>query len=176
MIEAYAVYMTREWRNAGIGIVMLALIAGGLGLHYWYTQTGESVAEEEVPGQVAGEADDSALIPDGTAVTETVRLNESVRIAGVRINPSEIVEDSRCPTDVQCIQAGTVRVMASVTPRGSEQSEPILFELGVRMTVGEDQVTLVDVSPAPQSGSEIGDDQYVFTFSVIKGAIEYYKG
>lgn len=169
--------MTNEWRNAGIGIGLLVLIAGGAGFHYWYTQKENTVPEEL--GQIAGESDDSTSIPDGTPVTKTVKLNETVRILGTKINPTQIVEDSRCPKDVQCIQAGTVHVGAVVTPRGGAENDaaPVLFELGVPMTVGLDQITLIEVSPTPAAGSSIAPTDYVFTFTVVKGAgTEYIKG
>ncbi|MFZ2555748.1 MAG: hypothetical protein WAZ27_04985 [Minisyncoccia bacterium] len=170
--------MTHEWRNAGIGILVLVLLAGGMGLHYWYTNGKTAEAPEET-GQVAGEADDSASIPDGTPVTKTIKLNETVRIAGTKITPTEVIEDSRCPKDVQCIRAGTVRVGAVVTPRGSPDTDqqPIMFELRVPMTVGLDQITLIEVSPAPAAGVTISPTDYVFTFTVVKGAgTEYIKG
>ena len=167
--------MNNESRKWGIGILVLVLLAGAAGAHYWYTNREAPEAMEET-GSVKGASDDGSSLPDGMSANDTVRLNETVRIAGTWVTPVEVVEDSRCPQDAQCIQMGTVRVRADVTPRGSEQSEPVLFELGVRMTVGQDQVTLIDVSPAPKSDSQIGSEEYVFTFSVIKGEIEYYKG
>lgn len=168
--------MNHEWRRWGVGIAVLSIIAAGFGVHYWYTNRAVPEEAQEQTGVVKGASDDGSALSDGMSANDTVRLNETVRIAGSWITPKEVVEDSRCPKDVQCIQAGTVRVRADVTPRGSDQSEPVLFELGVRMTVGQDQITLIDVSPAPQSGSQINGDHYIFTFSVIKGEIEYYKG
>lgn len=170
--------MKNEWRNAGIGISVLVLLAGGMGLHYWYTNSTGTAAPEET-SQVVGESDDGASILDGTPVTKAIKLNETLSLAGTKIKPTEVIEDSRCPKDVQCIQAGTVRVGAVVTPRGSPDTDeqPILFELRVPMTVGLDQVTLIEVSPAPTAGSSIAPTDYVFTFTVVKGAgTEYIKG
>lgn len=168
--------MNTEWRRWGIVLLVLVLLGAAAGAHYWYTNRPAPEAMEDQTGSVKGASDDGSSLPDGMSANDTVRLNETVRIAGTWITPVEVVEDSRCPKDAQCIQMGTVRVRADVTPRGSEQSEPVLFELGVRMTVGQDQVTLIDVAPAPQSNSQIGAEEYIFTFSVIKGEIEYYKG
>lgn len=168
--------MKNEWRSVWIGIVALVLVAGGAGFHYWYTQ--DQGSQTPPVGEVAGESD-GASIPDGTPVTQTVKLSGTVHIAGVQINPVEVVEESRCPTDVQCIQAGTVRVRAMVVERGGTDPtpQPALFELGVPLTIALDQVTLVDVKPAPHSGSSITPGDYVFTFTVVKGAgTEYFKG
>ncbi|MFZ2886730.1 MAG: hypothetical protein WA021_02820, partial [Minisyncoccia bacterium] len=114
---------------------------------------------------------------EGTPVTDSVKLNEAKRIAEVSIMPVEVVEDSRCPQDVQCIQAGTVRVRASVTARGDAEAQDVMFELGVPMTLGLDQVTLVSVEPAPKANAQIAPSDYVFTFTVVKGAgTEFFKG
>ncbi len=170
--------MTHEWRNAGIGIAVLILIAGAFGIHYWYTNV-RTAAAPEPRGQVAGETDDGASIPDGVPTAQTVKMGETVRIAGASIRPTEIAEDNRCPKDAQCIQAGTVRVGAVVIPRGGVEADaqPVMFQLGVPMTVGLDQIMLIDVTPAPSAGKTIAPTEYVFTFSVTKGAgTEYFKG
>lgn len=170
--------MTNEWNKVGIGIVGLIVIVGAAGFHYWYTNQKTAEAPQEA-GQVAGESDDSESIPDGTPMTKAVKLNEMVRIAGVKINPTEIAEDSRCPEGVQCIQAGTVRVGTVVIARGDTDSkaQPVMFALGVPMTVGLDQITLIDVKPAPKADTTINPTEYIFTFTVVKGAgTEFFKG
>lgn len=171
------IYMTHEWRNAGLVVLVLILIAGGMGLYSWYSNR-DGEPEAVVPaGEVAGASDDGSSIPDGMPVSGTVPLNQTVRIAGAWINPVEVVEDSRCPEDMQCIQAGTVRVSANVTPRNSTESETVMFALNVPMTVGMDQIILTDVTPVPSSGSQIAPESYIFTFMVTKGAgVEYFKG
>lgn len=160
-------------RNAVIGAVVLVLAAAGAGFHYWYTNTGES----EDQGQVAGETNDD-FVADGVPVTKDIKLGETMSIAGVSINPTDVVEESRCPQGVQCIQAGTVRVRAMVTGReAGAVAEPIIFELDVPMTLGDDQITLVRATPEPKEGTQIAPGDYTFTFTVVNGAgDEYYKG
>jgi hypothetical protein len=49
-----------------------------------------------------------------TTVTSEVfnlKIGEKAGNTNIVIQPTEILEDSRCPLDVQCIQAGTVRVL-----------------------------------------------------------------
>jgi phosphoenolpyruvate synthase/pyruvate phosphate dikinase len=168
--------MNTTFRNA---LIALAIVVVGGAAAGAYLQFRDGESETASNGQVAGAEDDGSSVPDGTATTKDVKFNESVRIAGVKINPVEIKEDSRCPVDVQCIQAGTVRVRTMVTERGADDSmaAPVAFELGVPMTVGVDQITLVKVEPAKNSGAEILPGDYVFTFTVVKGGgSEYYKG
>lgn len=163
-------------RNALITIVIV-VVAGAVGGAYLQYRSSEDEIAAVNNGQVAGETDDGSSVPDGTPVSAEVKLNETARAAGVVVNPVEVVEESRCPVDVQCIQAGTVRVRAFVTERGATEAMDVMFELNVPMTVGSDQITLVKVAPEPREGATIASGDYVFTFTVVKGGgSEYYKG
>jgi hypothetical protein len=155
-----------------IGLLVAAAIAAGAYFQFWAK---DDVAAE-TPGQVAGE-EDFSNVPDGMSETLDIKLNESDSAFGVNISPVAVEEDSRCPSDVQCIQAGTVRVRASVKARGETEAQTVVFELGTPMTIGLDQITLISVEPAPKEGAEIAQGDYVFTFSVVKGGgMEYFKG
>ena len=169
--------MNTSTRNGllALGLLVIVGVAGGVYLQYWGAE-GESVAVNT--GEVAGETNYDA-VPDGTPETAQVKLNETKNIMGARITPAEVVEDSRCPQDVQCIQAGTVRVNATVIARGDadDKAQPVTFALGVPMTVGVDQVTLVAVEPAKKASTQIASGDYIFTFTVTKGAgSEFFKG
>lgn len=165
--------MNRDWRN---GLIILLVIVAGIGGFFVYQKYFNKEAATNEPGQVAGETDD-ASIPSGTAVTKDIKLSETQSVAGASVNPVEVVEDSRCPEGVQCIQAGTVRVRALVTARGDSAPQDVMFELGVPMTVGKDQITLVGVKPSTRAGAQITAGDYVFTFTVVKdGGSEYFKG
>ncbi len=50
-----------------------------------------------------------------TGVTIEAQINKGGSAGGVVIVPTQLIEDSRCPTGTQCVQAGTVRVKATVT-------------------------------------------------------------
>lgn len=175
--ERILIRMTHEWRNAGIGVLVLILIAGGFSLYSWYSNRGGEPEAAVPAGEVAGASDDGSSTPDGMPITNTVKLNTTVRIAGTWINPVKIEEDSRCAEGTQCIQAGTLRVGTLVTPRNGTEPEAVIFALDVPMTVGMDQVTLTKVMPAKTADGTISPESYVFTFTVTKGAgTEYYKG
>ncbi len=80
----------------------------------------------------------------------------------VQITPLEILEDSRCPLDVQCIQAGTGGLKAKfVDGIGSSAT---VFKLGVTVTGEAVAVTLTKVTPAPYSKVERKPEQYQFFF------------
>lgn len=84
----------------------------------------------------------------------------------VKITPLKVVEDSRCPKDVQCIQAGTVRVETRVVS-GLGTSTPT-FTLGKSITTEAEIITLMSVDPLREAGKAIGSKEYVFTFKVSK--------
>jgi hypothetical protein len=93
-------------------------------------------------------------------------INGVVTGLDVKITPLTLLEDSRCPIDVQCIQAGTVRVRALL---GSGLGEGVqTFTLGVPITTEAEAVELVEVKPAPHSERQIASSEYRFIFKVSK--------
>src|SRR5487761_2425848 len=74
-----------------------------------------------------------AVCPMGTATaTTTLAIGASATINGTTIGVLDLIGDSRCPVDAQCIQAGTVRVNASVNSYNSD----FTFTLGQPQVVG----------------------------------------
>jgi hypothetical protein len=84
----------------------------------------------------------------------------------VTIVPLKVLEDSRCATDVECIQAGTVKLQAMLGSGGG--SATTTFTMGQAITTEAEQVTLTDVSPKPNSKTTIDPSDYIFTFTVAK--------
>lgn len=97
--------------------------------------------------------------------TVTVALNETAVAGNVSITPLEVVEDSRCPKDVQCIQAGTVRLSVR-TASGLGESEMVLTQ-GIAMTTEAEIITLTDAVPEKMSTAPVSDAAYRFTFEVV---------
>jgi len=93
-----------------------------------------------------------------------VALGEAFVSNGVTITPLELLEDSRCPIDVDCIWAGQVRVRAAV----NTLSRDFIFVLGGEpQAVGNSRVTLRGVTPATkQSTATLFPSAYRFTFEV----------
>jgi len=94
-------------------------------------------------------------VDDGIA---RARIGEAVVRDGVRIMPMGVLEDSRCPQGVACIQAGTVRITAEVD--GSRT------ELALNQPAG--RVTLVEVYPARRKDTTYYPDEYRFGFRVSR--------
>lgn len=93
-------------------------------------------------------------------------IGQSAQALGVVITPILVLEDSRCPVDVQCIQAGTVRLRAQLQS-GLGSAEQV-FTLGQPITTEAETVTLILVSPAKNSTITIGPSEYVFEFEIRK--------
>lgn len=85
---------------------------------------------------------------------------------GLTINPREVVSDSRCPKDVQCIWAGTVEVRAAVETKVAHGEH--VFKLGEPKTVGDLTVTLVEVRPKSAVEAQDPEHQYWFVFDLKK--------
>lgn len=82
-------------------------------------------------------------------------IGEAADLGGVTIRPLEVVEDSRCPNNVQCIWAGRLRLRAAV----SGVSGDSVLTLGEPLQTSNGAVVLAIASPGPWAEwpeSEIG--------------------
>ncbi|MBV9774931.1 MAG: hypothetical protein JO040_13340 [Gemmatimonadetes bacterium] len=102
----------------------------------------------------------------------SVRLGESVSVDGgqLTVGLREVPEDSRCPTDVQCVRAGEAVVTLNLVRPGKQPST-----LTLRTTPGKDvaafdeyRVELRDVNPKPRTGGSPAET-YVATLRVHRG-------
>ncbi|TSC68295.1 MAG: hypothetical protein G01um101456_697 [Parcubacteria group bacterium Gr01-1014_56] len=101
-----------------------------------------------------------------TQVTVEAQIGKSATALGVDILPLEVVEDSRCPVDVQCVWAG--RVSVSVRIHSAMGESTMTFTPGTPVTTEAQTITLLDVKPSPYAGVTIKQSQYVFIFQIEK--------
>ncbi|PIR38310.1 MAG: hypothetical protein COV34_01740 [Candidatus Zambryskibacteria bacterium CG10_big_fil_rev_8_21_14_0_10_42_12] len=115
---------------------------------------------------VNSESDIDAII-DTINISEIIetKIDQGASAYSITIVPQEVLEDSRCPIDVECIQAGTVRVKAVV--ESDTGSAEYIFEPFSTLTIDAIDVTLVQVAPMPESGVTIDQDTYAFVFEVV---------
>jgi hypothetical protein len=110
------------------------------------------------------EEGDATPAPAQEPATITAALEQTISLGSISITPLAVLEDSRCPADVACIQAGTVRVSAMLSSSlGSGEKE---FVVGEPVTTEAETLTLVEVAPERVSDSSIDDDEYRFTFRI----------
>ena len=165
-----------------LGIAMVILLVGAVAV---YAYNEKFLAPVPVTTACTEEA---KVCPDGSSVGRTgpnceftpcptapavekeittVALNETAYTFGIHITPLEVLEDSRCPKDVQCIQAGTVRIRAKLQSDGG--SEIQILTLGSPTNFLGKRVTLMAVEPAKYSKTPISSSDYRFTFQAVNG-------
>lgn len=135
------------------GIIPVSLTVSDIGGSFLITQF------EQNPLAVAPVAAE-------TGATAIAALGETVPVGGIEITPKEVVEDSRCPTDVQCIQAGTVRLLVHV--RSGMGESDMTLTLGAVATTETESLLLAVVTPSKVSTEPTADAAYRFTFDVAK--------
>lgn len=94
----------------------------------------------------------------------TAGLGMRVRSGGIGIMPLAVLEDSRCPANVQCIQAGTVRIRARLQAKGLK-SEAVIGLLAP-YELDQEWVHLVAACPYPGHPAGTKPAAYRFTFRV----------
>ncbi len=143
-------------RSAGLGGVTCALV-GALA----WSACASSPVDVLVGPTAAG-----AAMALGSEVALAAGESVTVQPAGVRFQFVGVDSDSRCPVDVQCIQAGSVRltIRASGLPGAASgiSRELTLETVPARDTVTVDRfvLRLVRVSPDARSTERIAADRY----------------
>ena len=152
----------RHWIYVGVGGVVLIVLA----VFFVGPWNIEAPADD---ADIASSTDEVTTEPPTPLPTgdETIVLapGERKEVLGFSISPIEVMEDSRCPTDVVCVWAGSVRVRVLVASDGAVAREEF-FVLNVAKTFGRHTVTLIEVAPAPVSSQNIAPGDYRFTFRI----------
>lgn len=55
--------------------------------------------------------------------TVTARLGEEVQVGNVRVRPLAILEDTRCPIDLDCVHGGSFRLRVAVSGVGETEMQ-----------------------------------------------------
>src|SRR5687768_9047447 len=86
-----------------------------------------------------------------TSVTREVRVNQPARLSGLEVTPISVTEDSRCPSGVQCTQAGTIRIAARISDGAGGRN--FALTLGVPIRIEGGWTSLVQACPYPTHGT-----------------------
>jgi hypothetical protein len=104
-------------------------------------------------------------VPGISANTTVVGVGETKYVNGVRITLNKIVQDSRCPVDVQCIQAGNVT--AQVTLKSDTDTETLTMISGKDPHAFDSfKVSITNVAPSRIAASAPATEAYKLTFKV----------
>jgi hypothetical protein len=106
----------------------------------------------------------AAPLPQTQAAT--VSIGQAVQEFGLSIMPLEVIDDSRCPRDVQCFAAGTVHLKLLVTSAAG--TSELVIALGQALRTPEAFITLTGVFPEKISTEAIVPADYRFTLEVTK--------
>ncbi len=93
-------------------------------------------------------------------------LGQTATAYGIAVTPLAVVEDSRCPSGVQCIQAGRVRVHVRISSALGTREQ--VLSPGDTARTGNESVTLMNVSPYPAAGVPTSAADYRFVFRVVR--------
>ncbi len=97
-------------------------------------------------------------------------IGETARIYGTssRIVFLSVLEDSRCPADVQCVWAGNAKVVLTLSTQGMPD-RPLSVNTAVdprTATVAGSILRVTGLSPDPRSGAAIPANGYVARFEL----------
>lgn len=94
----------------------------------------------------------------------TIGLNQKAVFNDVVIKALAVAEDSRCPSDVECVWAGRVMIEVNVSTKDGTLIKSAKLEEKKSFVAGGARITLAQVEPYPVSTKEIEDGDYVFSF------------
>ncbi len=121
---------------------LVVVVAWGLTL----VQCGGGPTSPSVP------LDEEFVVAPGDTV-EIESTSQSIRFV-------EVISDSRCPTDVVCIQAGDAIVRIEILSSAGAESFDLHTADGRPVTDGRLTVTLVRLIPLPVSTRTIAPEEY----------------
>ncbi len=104
--------------------------------------------------------------------TETVRVqvNTEKRAyrSGLRIRFLEMVDDSRCPIDVDCVTAGNARIRVRVSTLRRSKELSLNTNTRTTATFAGYRLRLTNLTPKPRSNIRINRNGYVAVISVAR--------
>ncbi len=110
------------------------------------------------------------IILTGDESSIDLKIGETIDISNFQITLVNILDDSRCPTDVTCIWEGTVSAEIKMIKDGESRGTyviPIGLADGIESQLIDDfYVMLYDVKPYPVSTKQIESSEYVATLIV----------
>jgi len=122
-----------------------------------------------------GQAGAKAQNTSPTTVAEnpefSIGLGKCQKINGVKITFIEVLEDSRCPKDVDCVWAGQAKIKISIKEKGKTAFEKeILFDgLGKEIVIHSSETAIIKaiaLSPYPMTSIPKKDRAYFLELKI----------
>ena len=92
-----------------------------------------------------------------SSITVTAAFGQPVRINQMVLRPVAIVQDSRCPANVNCVWAGQLIVEFATAGR-----DRLRLEMGKPLAIAGGRLMLLGASPHPVAGKPIPPQAYRF--------------
>jgi hypothetical protein len=92
-----------------------------------------------------------------SSVMVTAAFGQPVRINQMVLRPVAIVQDSRCPANVNCVWAGQLTVEFATAGR-----DRIRLEMGKPLAIAGGRLVLLGANPEPIAGKPIPPQSYRF--------------
>jgi hypothetical protein len=99
-----------------------------------------------------------------TSTPFEIKIHQTIKVDGIEIEFSGI-EDSRCPSDVQCVWEGQAILTFSTFYQTQHESHFLNTAKVATVNVGPYKITLIDITPYPTTTKDISED-YVATISI----------
>jgi len=100
-----------------------------------------------------------------------IKLHQTIKVDGIEIEFSGI-EDSRCPSDVQCVWEGQAILTFSTLYQTHYESHSFITAKVTTTNVGPYEITLNEIAPYPTTTRDISEE-YVATLSISKDSREH---
>jgi len=102
----------------------------------------------------------ATLFGHGSSSVQQLALGQTGDFGPVNLTPISVDQDSRCPSGVQCIWAGTVRLKVLVEPAGANHA--VFATLGQPLGVDGGTLLLEQAMPQRTSKAQIPPSHYSF--------------
>lgn len=166
--------------TAIVALIILVVLVVWVSLYVMADKSTQNQGAPESPAPTATTTSPEASTTDNTQVatapieesgSRVVSIGDSATVGKITIAPEEIVEDSRCPLGVMCIQAGRLRVLAQIAAVSTSTEH--IFVLGEPFVFGDTTITMTFAEPLKRKEVSLEPSDYQLTFKVEKQKFIY---
>lgn len=111
------------------------------------------------------ESSDHYLRTPDLSGTVTLSVGEGEAVGPLFVRLEEVVQESRCPIDAECIEAGAITVRVTLQTPGEKRTVNIPSD-EVPYEFNEYRISVADIQPPLRSGEEIAQSEYEITFNI----------
>ena len=102
---------------------------------------------------------------------ETIKINKQKKFSQSKITIKfvSVMEDSRCPMGVNCIQAGNAKIKVEISNGTTKETFEINTTMGAKgASFGGYAINLIELTPIPNQKNKINQKSYKAKFSIVR--------